>query len=386
MTKYFERLRNAQASLSGSGVLEAERLKNYEVSSGIYRINGGDTMVGVARQMRIVFYLLNLYAQDTGNVLILGESGTGKELAAKSLHYNGPRYNPRVDNFVVINCSSIPESLIESELFGYTRGAFTGASITGRLGAFQRAAGGTIVLDEIADMPFHLQPRLLRVVEDKKIKKVGSDDYVNMSNTKIVASTNQDLVSLVRAGKFRHDLLQRLSVLPLYLPTLLERGELEIISLVNFFASGGIEPSDAVSSETISTILRLNLPGNVRTLENLIKQAKVLGKGMVSRDSIMQAVPYIEAQDAASPFSYEAAYAQETVTRHSSETAQNLLDNGNMNNFPNTLNLEALETWAISQAMLKSSGNKSLARKLLGVTGRVLDYSIDKRKAKIVEE
>jgi len=308
MTRYFERLRNAQSALATSGVL-SEKLKNYDYSVGFYRMYGQDSsvIVGLTEQMKIVFHLLNMYASNNDNVLVLGHSGTGKELAAKALHYNSPRYKSNVDNFVVINCSSIPESLIESELFGYTRGAFTGANTTGRLGAFQRAAGGTIVLDEIADMPFHLQPRLLRVVEEKRVKKVGSDDYVNLGNTKIVASTNQDLVQMVREGRFRHDLLTRLSVLPLYIPSLMERGYKEISALINFFATGTISGSELVSIDACPTVVELRLPGNVRTLENLIKQAKVLGGGKVSRESIRAAVPYIEAQDAANPLSYDEA-------------------------------------------------------------------------------
>ena len=208
-------------------------------------------------------------AFDGSTVLILGESGTGKELIAELIVNNSPR---RDKPFLQINCGAIPENLVESELFGYEKGAFTGADSKGRKGLFEAANGGTVFLDEIGDLPQHVQVKLLRVLQQRKVTRVGGTEAVPL-DVRVLAATNKDLEAMVRQGRFREDLYYRLNVVTIPIPPLRERKE-DIIPLIYHFLSSvnqKYKTSKSIYSDTIDVFERYSWPGNVRELENLVE-------------------------------------------------------------------------------------------------------------------
>jgi Nif-specific regulatory protein len=215
-------------------------------------------------------------AKSDSSVLILGESGVGKELFAESIHARSPR---RRFPFVRVNCAALPEGLLESELFGHVRGAFTDA-VAGRQGRFQMADGGTIFLDEIGDLPLPLQAKLLRVIQEHSFEKVGSDSTVTV-NVRILAATNKDIEALVKKGEFRGDLYYRLNVLPIYIPPLRQRPE-DIPELADYFLARYTQKTkkqfQGFSKEALEAMLTHSWPGNVRELENCVERACVIGK------------------------------------------------------------------------------------------------------------
>jgi len=233
-----------------------------------------DGIVGDSPGMREVYALMERAVESDITVLIRGESGTGKEMVAKAFHFNGLRKN---GPFVAINCAAIPEALIESELFGYEQGAFTGATRQ-RLGAFERAEGGTIFLDEIGDMPLSLQSKLLRVLQEREIQRVGGTVPIAVS-VRLIAATNKNLEIAVKAGDFRGDLFYRLAVFPIVLPALRERRE-DIPLLANHFLSkhaGRLGKSIAgISTAALGVLLQYDWPGNIRELENAVERAVLL--------------------------------------------------------------------------------------------------------------
>ncbi|QQO08164.1 sigma-54-dependent Fis family transcriptional regulator [Breznakiella homolactica] len=220
--------------------------------------------------------IIDRVAKTDSSVLILGESGVGKELFAEQIHLRSSRSDKP---FVRVNCAALPEGLLESELFGHVKGAFTNA-IQNRQGRFELADGGTIFLDEIGDLPMKLQAKLLRVIQQKTFEKVGSDISVTV-NVRILAATNRDIETLVEKGEFRSDLYYRLNVLPIYIPPLRQRPE-DIPELANFFLKKGIRETkkhfDGFSNEAMETLLSYAWPGNIRELENCIERACVIGK------------------------------------------------------------------------------------------------------------
>jgi DNA-binding NtrC family response regulator len=233
-----------------------------------------ENFVGDSRPIQEVFELIEKVADTDSTVLITGESGTGKELIAKAIHYNSYR---RDNLMVVINCGAIPEELLESELFGHERGAFTGAHKS-RIGRFELANGGTIFLDEIGDMSPNLQVKLLRVLQEQKFERVGSTRTIGV-DIRIIAATNQDLSSAVKKATFREDLYYRLNVIPIKVPPLTQRKS-DIPLLVDFFVKKfGQEKQKGVkgfTSEAMDIILKYEWPGNVRELENLVERVIIL--------------------------------------------------------------------------------------------------------------
>ena len=233
-----------------------------------------DGIVGDSPGMREVYALMERAVESDITVLIRGESGTGKEMVAKAFHCNGLRKN---GPFVAINCAAIPEALIESELFGYEQGAFTGATKQ-RFGAFERAEGGTIFLDEIGDMPLALQSKLLRVLQEREIQRVGGTVPIAVS-VRLIAATNKNLEIAVKAGDFRGDLFYRLAVFPIMLPALRERRE-DIPLLANHFLSkhaGRLGKSIVgISTAALGMLLQYDWPGNIRELENAVERAVLL--------------------------------------------------------------------------------------------------------------
>jgi Nif-specific regulatory protein len=215
-------------------------------------------------------------AKTHSSVLILGESGEGKELFAEQIHLRSPR---RDAPFVRVNCAALPEGLLESELFGHVRGAFTSA-VANRQGRFEAADGGTIFLDEIGDLSLALQAKLLRVIQEKSFEKVGSDTTVTV-NVRLLAATNKDIEDLVGKGQFRSDLYYRLNVLPIYVPPLRQRPE-DIPELARFFLEKFMRETkkqfQGFSGEALEAMLTYAWPGNVRELENCVERACVIGK------------------------------------------------------------------------------------------------------------
>ena len=239
-------------------------------------------MVGNSPGMRQVYTLMQQAAEGDITVLIRGESGTGKELVARSFHLNSPR---KQGPFVAVNCAAIPETLIESELFGHERGAFTGATEQ-RIGAFERADGGTILLDEIGDMPFALQGKLLRVLQEREIQRVGGTAPIPV-DIRVMTATNKDLERSVREGEFRQDLFYRVSAFPIAIPPLRERRE-DIPLLARHFLEKHAERAgkslNGISTAALRMLLQYDWPGNVRELENAIERAVLL-----ETDGVLQA-------------------------------------------------------------------------------------------------
>src|SRR5437764_174193 len=234
-------------------------------------------LVGKSEPMLQIYALIEQVAPSSASVLITGESGTGKEIVARTIHNLSPRKNAA---FVAINCSAIPETLMESELFGHERGAFTGAAAR-RLGCFELANGGTLLLDEISEMPFSLQAKLLRVLEDRKIRRLGGTHEVPV-DVRVLAATNRDPQDADRQGSFREDLLYRLNVITIELPPLRRRRE-DIPLLVDFFlkkfAQENGQPLRQITPEVMAVLVNYAWPGNVRELENVVERAVVLSSG-----------------------------------------------------------------------------------------------------------
>jgi Nif-specific regulatory protein len=225
--------------------------------------------------------IIDRVAKTDSSALLLGESGVGKELFAEQIHLRSPRSKAP---FIRVNCAALPEGLLESELFGHVKGAFTGA-IQNRRGRFELADGGTIFLDEIGDLPLSLQAKLLRVIQEKTFEKIGSEVSVTV-NVRILAATNKDIEALVEKGEFRRDLYYRLNVLPIYIPPLRQRPE-DIPELADFFLKKFVRETkkqfEGFSNEAMEAMLSYSWPGNIRELENCVERACVIGKNSLIR-------------------------------------------------------------------------------------------------------
>ncbi len=290
-------------------------------------------LIGMSPRMQRVYKLIQKVAQHTYPVLILGESGTGKELVARSIHFSGPRKNKP---FAPVDCSSLVPTLIESELFGYVKGAFTGAQHS-KQGLFEAAGEGTLFLDEIGDLPIDLQAKLLRALQEREIKPVGSNERIGI-RARVIAATNRDLESAIRTGGFRQDLYFRLNVVQIKLPPLRER-KADILLLANAFLekfSDSARPTHTVSEDAMSCIMAYDWPGNIRELENAIERAVALGSG-----------PILHVGDLPSNLHYAAS------EKHS--------DGDEL------VPLEILERRAIFRALQETSGDKLAAARLLGI-------------------
>jgi formate hydrogenlyase transcriptional activator len=238
-------------------------------------------LIGSSPKFRALLTEVARVAPVDSAVLIQGETGTGKEVVARAIHEASPRRN---HHFVALNCAAIPSALLESELFGHERGAFTGAWAQTK-GRFQMADGGTLFLDEIGDMPLELQPKLLRVLQEREFERLGSAQTVRV-NVRVVAATNQDLEPLVSKKLFRADLFYRLNVIPLCLPPLRERVQ-DILPLTEFFvakfAARLNRPIDLIPDEVIAVLKAHDWPGNIRELQNFIERAVLFSPGSVLR-------------------------------------------------------------------------------------------------------
>jgi formate hydrogenlyase transcriptional activator len=249
-------------------------------------------LIGCSPRFRALLDEINMVAPVDSAVLLRGETGTGKEVVAQAIHSASPR---RQQNLVAINCAAIPAALLESELFGYERGAFTGA-VTHREGRFQAADRGTLFLDEIGDLPLELQPKLLRVLQEQQVERLGGSRAIPV-NVRVIAATNQDLWSMVQEKNFRADLYYRLNVFPINLPPLREReGDISLLAshFVRKFAARQGKTIDCIPEDVMEALEIHDWPGNIRELQNFIERAVIMTSGAVLRPRLselrMQAV------------------------------------------------------------------------------------------------
>ncbi len=249
------------------------------------RLTGLDNIIGHSAKMRAVFDMIVTVAPQTSRILITGETGTGKELVARAIHDHSARSKQA---FITINCGAFPETLLESELFGYVKGAFTGAN-ENREGLFKAADGGTIFLDEIGNMTLTMQVKLFRVLQENKVRPVGSNEESEI-DVRVIAATNMDLEQAIEAGEFREDLFYRLSVIPIQLPPLRERREdIPILAraFLERFRKSMEKPVEGISPEAMSLLESYDWPGNVRELENTMERSVALESGTIITPAVL---------------------------------------------------------------------------------------------------
>ena len=301
-------------------------------------------IIGNSHEMQMVYDQIAQVCKSSATVLINGETGTGKELVAQAVHYNSDRANKP---FIKAHCAALPETMIESELFGHEKGAFTGA-IAERKGRFELANGGTLFLDEVGDIPMSIQIKLLRVLQEREFERVGGSSTVKV-NVRLIAATNRDLQIMVQQGKFREDLFYRLNVFPLYLPPLRKR-KADIVLLSDFFLERYSKQNHKnvrrLSSAVIDMLMSYHWPGNVRELENCIERAVLVAEGEVIH-------PYHL------PPTLQTAEASGTATK------------GDLKSL-----VSSYERDLIRDALKSSRGNVAAAARALGTTQRILGYKV----------
>jgi DNA-binding NtrC family response regulator len=304
-----------------------------------------DNLIGRSAAMREVFSTIERVAPTRATVLLCGESGVGKDMIARAIHHHSPR---RDKPFVKINCTAIPENLMESELFGYEKGAFTGANLT-KPGKFEQADTGTVFLDEIGDVPGSVQVKLLRILQEREFERLGSNKTRHI-DVRVLAATNVDLRAALEQGTFREDLYYRLNVLPINVPSLRERKE-DIPYLAEHFvkklAKDLGSAVESISSGAIERLLEYSWPGNVRELENVIERSMVLASGRM-----------LEAAD----------IRLDTSPRRTASSSDTFLPDG--------VTLDEHEQSLIREALKRANGNKSQAARLLGLTRNALRYRL----------
>jgi Nif-specific regulatory protein len=302
-------------------------------------------IIGASDRMQEVFESVHRVSDSKATVILYGESGTGKELIAKAIHYKSPRSK---GPFVKFNCASIPEGLLESELFGHEKGAFTGA-ITARKGRFELAGGGTILLDEVGDLPINLQPKILRVLQEREFERVGGEKTIKV-DIRLLAATSRNLEDLVSKGRFREDLFYRLNVVPIFMPPLRERKE-DIPMLVEFFLKKYNEENNkeiSFSPETLRILVDFNWPGNVRELENTIERLVVMSGSNNIRPSDL-------------PISLKLPPHEELLQRESLKAG-----------------IQDIEKSSILDALEKTGWIQAKAARMIGLTPRQIGYKMKK--------
>ena len=326
-------------------LLVSENLRLREELRGRFRV---ENLVGAHGSMQEVFRIVHKVARSSSTVLIYGESGTGKELVARAIHVTSDR---RDRPFVGVNVAALPETILEAELFGYEKGAFTGADAR-KIGLFEYASGSTLFLDEVGELKRDLQVKLLRTLQEREVLRVGGSEPVPV-DVRVVAATNRDLEREVREGRFREDLFYRLNVIPIALPPLRER-RTDIPLLVEHFLAKHGEPGRArvIAPEALEALVAYSWPGNVRELESAVERTLLLADGEVIRLEDLPA----------------------TVRMRSGSVPGGLLveipDEG--------LDLDGLERSLILRAFDKSGGNVTRAARLLGLSRRTLQYRLEK--------
>jgi len=314
-----------------------------------------DTIRYKSRKMAELMSLAGRIASSQATVLIQGETGTGKELLARLIH----SLSPRADRpFIVVNCAAIPETLIESELFGHEKGAFTGA-VQRRIGRFEQADGGTLFLDEIGELSPAVQVKLLRFLQEREFRRVGGERTLK-ADVRIVSATHQDLEAKIKGGSFRKDLFYRINVVTMNIPPLRERRE-DIPILIDHFVKRFVRENrkkiDGVSREARALLIRYDYPGNVRELENIIERAVVICRGSLLT---LEDLPF-----------------QDALCAGGTETGRDEPREGSLQ-----YALEALEQQMIRDALEKCGFNQSRAARLLGLSERMLRYKLKKHGLK----
>jgi two-component system nitrogen regulation response regulator GlnG len=321
-------------------------------------------VIGRTPAMQEVYKVLGRVAPTEATVLIEGETGTGKELVARTLHYHSERRGP----FVAVNCSAIPSELLESELFGYERGAFTGA-VERRIGKFEAAAAGTLLLDEIADLPLGLQAKLLRVLQEREFTRVGGREPIR-TDARIVAATNQDLGAAVQAGTFRADLYYRLNVVRVRVPPLRDR-RADIPELVDYFvAKVNRELGTAivgVSPDVREDLVRREWPGNVRELANAVLRAAVMARGRT-----LVAEDFALSEDGALADAQPAGPLEDAVRRRLAELLERHPDTRDLHEDV----IRAVERPLIAEVLDRTGGNQVRAAEILGINRNTLRKKI----------
>jgi Nif-specific regulatory protein len=303
-------------------------------------------IIGNSRKMQEVFYLITQVAKSTANVLLLGESGTGKELVANAIHYNSLRAEKPL---IKVNCAALPANLVEAELFGYEKGAFTGASRQ-KEGKFELANGGTIFLDEIGALALESQGKLLRVLQEREMERLGATRTIKV-NVRLIAATNKDLAAAVEGGSFREDLFYRLNVYPIYLPPLRER-EADVLMLADYFlekyATEYRKDIKRISTPAIDALVQYHWPGNVRELENCMERSVLLCDDQVIH-------------------SYHLPPTLATAEQTGTQQSQSLIDA-----------VERYERELLIDALKTSRGNMRRAANSLKTTERIFGYKVRK--------
>jgi DNA-binding NtrC family response regulator len=337
-------LRRLRAVVKQALEFQSLMVENKELRQRLQKKTASSLLIGTSEPMLAVTRLIDEVASSDVTVLIHGESGTGKELVARAIHSKSPRHSKP---FISVNCAALPEQLLESELFGHVKGAFTGAYTT-RPGRFQMAEGGTLFLDEVADMPAKGQGDLLRVLEEGAFRMVGSSDSTQ-TNVRIITASNKDLSEYVQEGKFREDLFYRLHVVPIELPPLRERAEDIPLLLVHFlqqFAAKHHRSHPSLSSEAAQICQRYRWPGNVRELRNIAERLIITVHHKV-----------IEAEDLPEPIGQSVNAQNEFRIRAG-------------------MSLEEVEKELIRQTLVHVSSNREEAAASLGISRRTLQYKL----------
>jgi len=326
-----------------------------------------DKLIGASPAMNEVYRLIGKVLGNDSTVMITGESGTGKELVARAIHFSGAR---RKGPFVAVNCAAIPENLIESELFGHEKGAFSGASGR-RIGKFESAVGGTLFLDEISTLHYDLQAKFLRALQEREIQRLGGDTTIEV-DVRIVTASNQDLRKLAEQGKFRDDLFHRLNVVNIDLPPLRRRrGDIPLL-VKNFLDKYGKKydkPGIGIDVEAVEALADYDWPGNVRELENMVEQLVVLSDNERIQSSELPS------------YVFEGSSPGEESERDAIIGADNQVTAGHENKFrlpPGGVDLAMVEESLIRQALVSSGGRVVGAAKLLGISYKTLQYRIKK--------
>lgn len=325
--------------------------ENEELTTRLEPTGGLDRMLGDSPQMQDIFNRIRRVAPTQATVLIEGESGTGKELVARALHSLSPRSNKK---FVAVNCAALSPQLMESELFGHEKGSFTGA-MQRRIGRFEEADGGTLFLDEIGEIDIPTQVKLLRVLAERSIERVGSNTSIPV-NVRVIAATNRDLAAMVKEGTFRLDLYQRLNVISLHLPPLRERRG-DIVLMANAFARElcqlNSKPAMSLSRPALELLRQYDWPGNVRQLRTAVEHGVV-----------MSSADFISPEDLPE-------YLQTQVSQPTSTASKSGSSDFELETAP-SLNLKYIEQRAIRLALQRTEGNRSAAADLLGINRRTL--------------
>lgn len=364
-------------------VIEALILRTFELKKlGKLSITESRGAVYKSAYMAHIFSMAREVARSEATVLVTGESGTGKEVLARFIHENSLRAN---GPFVALNCAAIPDNLLESELFGYEKGAFTGAAVR-KLGKFESASGGTMLLDEIGEIPVHLQPKLLRVLQEREVERLGGDRSHKI-DVRIITTTNRDLKKMVREGTFREDLYYRLNVISMELPPLRERKE-DLPDLVKFFvhkySQVNHKPLKLLSEDAMRIIAGYEWPGNVRELEHTVERAVVLARGaeIEAPDLFLHGITvksFLERQTQNPPL--PSAEENTRPPRPEKEAVNRASGGENRDLFISAgSTIAQMERELILSTLKQVSGNRTKAAELLGITVRTLRNKLNEYK------